>query len=237
MSTRKFPPLLAVLALIALAAPASAQEPASEEREAPGFERKYIDASAYRGDPVLLRDWPALSRTLQWTRRLEAAVAQDDRTLSADLIEGFRARIDSLERSPRPAFLETRADSVDTALGSIRARLDSAEASLAALPPEAKPTGEEADNAPDRQRTLVTGNTAVTVPAGVRVGEADTLPAAELEGEPENFVDHLALALAGLDRLVHLVRTAGPDEGSAREPRAGRAPERSPRRAPPRPAP
>lgn len=213
MTPPRFPPILATaLAISAVAvAPAVAQtgdEPA-ERPERRGFERRYIDADAYRSDRVLLRDWPALERLLAGSRALEAAVAGDDQTLSAELLAEFRARVDSLSESPLPDFLAARADTVRAAIEAIGASIDRAEASLDTIPPRARPTGGEGVNAPERQRTLVTGNTAVTVPAGVEVGGRDTLPTAEVGGEPRTFVDLVALALADLDRLVHLVRTAG----------------------------
>lgn len=211
MTSTRFPlrfaiPLVGFLAL-AHAAPAAAQEPGPED-EPRTFERKYIDATDYRSDPVLLQDWAELTRLLRWTRRLEFAVAEEDATFPADLIVGFRARIDTLSGEPLPEFLASRTDTIRATFESIRGKLARAEAALDELaPPPTKPTGERAANTPDRERTLVTGRTAVTVPAGVVVGRNDTLPAAEVGGEPVSFVDLVALALADLDRLVHLVRT------------------------------
>lgn len=242
MTSARFPlrfaiPLVGFLVL-AHPAPAAAQEPAPED-EPRSFERKYIDATEYRSDPVLLQDWAELTRLLRWTRQLETAVAEEDATFPAELIIGFRARIDTLSGEPLPEFLASRADTIGATFESIRGKLARAEEALDDLaPPSTRPTGERAANTPDRERTLVTGRTAVTVPAGVVVGRNDTLPAAEVGGEPVSFVDLVALALADLDRLVHLVRTArsaarpAPDEDSATErgapgsetPRSSRAP-------------
>ena len=107
----------------------------------------------------------------------------------------------------------------------MEARLDQAEALLAdTVPGEiGVPTGEERPNVSDRDRTYTTGPTAVTVPAGVDVGEADSLPGAELEGgTPVTYVDLVADALDELDRLVHLVRKVGatPSPGGAGDPRS-----------------
>ncbi|MBW3661101.1 MAG: hypothetical protein KY397_05655 [Gemmatimonadetes bacterium] len=198
--------LFAATLLTGSIAPAAAQTSDSVATE--GFTRRYIDAGSRRSNPVLLRDWPELTRLLNWTRRLETAVAGADETLSAELLEGFRARVDSLAEQPVPGFLTSRRDSVNAAIASVRSRLEEADQALSADPPEVRRADGEAANAPDRERTLVTGRTAVTVPAGVAVGDRDTLPKAAIEGQaPTNFVDYLALALSDLDRLVHLVRT------------------------------
>lgn len=219
MTPRTFPPWIALLG-IALLAPASTALAQAGDSTAPeGFDRRYIDASSRRSNPVLLHDWEGLTRLLAWTRRLESAVAEEDETVSAELIEEFRARVDTLAAGPVPDFLTARRDSVAARIAAIGERIDAAEAALAALPPEVRPTGEAGENAPDRQRTLVTGHTAVTVPAGVAVGDRDTLPKAAIEGgEPANFLDHLALALSELDGLVHLVRAASPGVSGSRAP-------------------
>lgn len=187
----------------------------------PGFEREYLDPGAYRSGGVILHDWPGLTRLVRWSARIESAVTSEDATLSAELLGEFRMRVDSLAGEPLPGFLEGRADSARSALTAIDSILTRAEASLAALPPEAVPTGGEGVNAPERQRTLVTGRTAVTVPAGIPVGQADSLPTAELAPRGENFMDMVVLALTELDRLVHLTRTAGQH---TREGPAGEAP-------------
>jgi hypothetical protein len=205
------------------------------------FERKYIDAARYRQDQVQLYDWQALTELVVWSRHLESAVAQSDQTLAGELIDEFARRVDSLQAHPVPDFLEGRADSVRAALTAIDSALERAEAAVAALPqPEVTPQAGNASADPQRQRTLVTGSTAVTVPAGVAVGsERDSLPTVAFEaGESVNFVDLVVLALLELDRVVHLTRTAGAEarrqvteSPSARE--ASPAPEtRPPREAP-----
>lgn len=218
MTSRMFPPT-ALAAAILVAAPALAQtgEPA-EGDEAPRatFERRYIDASARRGDQVLLRDWPELDRLVRWAHRVESAVVSADSTLSGELIESFRARVDTLAATPPPEFLAARADSVKSVIAAIRADLERADEAFEARPREVRPTGRGMPNVPERQRTLVTGRTAVTVPAGVAVGENDTLPGAEVSGEePATPLDFVGDALADLDRLVHLVRSAGRPAGEA----------------------
>ncbi|HUP02109.1 MAG TPA: hypothetical protein VM737_11385 [Gemmatimonadota bacterium] len=235
-----------------LAAPLAGQTP--DHPEAPsrpdartvGFEREYLDASAYRSQRVLLRDWPALTSLVRWSGRLEAALAEEDATFSAELLAEFRARVDSLAKRPLPDFLEPEAEGVRGHFTAIDTILDRAEASLGTLPAPAIAAG-ETPNAPERRRTLVTGRTAVTVPAGVRVGSADSLPTAELLEQELNFTDYVALALTELDGLVHLVRDVGreageedageaPDAGLApTDRRAGEAPNRPPGTEPDRP--
>lgn len=216
--------LLLLLAVPLAAAPAAAQEDPDPRRT---FERVYIDAAEYRGRAVLVQDWPALARLVRWSRALEVAVAEEEATIPAELLVEFRARVDSLEESVPPVFLTARGDSIRATIEAIRADLDRAETAVAARPPEAVPTGEEGANVPERRRTLVTGRTAVTVPAGVAVGEADSLPEAEVVEGEETFVDILTSALSGVDRIVHLVRASGqatPDASPARS---------SPRTTPP----
>ncbi len=205
----------------ALGGLAVAVAPAAAQVSPPGgagperFAPRYIDPAGYRSDEgALLRDWPALARLVVWSRGLEQAVADADETLSAELVTGFRARVDSLAGAPVPPFLGARADSVRAVLTRVQADLEKAEERLAPLPPAPapEPTGGRASNEADRQRTLITGNTAVTVPAGVAVGQADTLPEAEpVEGAEgrETYVDLVARALVDLDGLVHLTRTVG----------------------------
>lgn len=210
---RKLPALGAVLLALAGGPQAVAQEAASPE----SFEREYLRSDAYRTGTTTLAEWPALGGLVRGSRQLEAAVAGDDQTLSGELLVAFREDVDSLAAAPLPAFMEPRADSVRATLDSLAAHLARAEAWLGALPPAPTTTDGEALNEAERRRTLVTGRTAVTVPAGVRVGSEDSLPTAELAGEEENFIDLLNLALADLDLLVHLARTAGrdPESGSA----------------------
>lgn len=236
MTTKWFPiPALLLATLVAGARPLPAQ---TADRPPPpeGFRRRYIDAADRRSGPVLLEDWPELARLIGWSRRLEIAVGEADQTLSADLLAGFRARLDSLSASPLPAFLASREDSIRATIQAVRDTLDRADSLLGEAPPrEARPTGGEKPNETGKQRTLVTGRTAVTVPAGVAVGAEDTLPAAELEGAPgETFVDVIGKALGELDRLVHLVRTAGtPASGAPSSPGSRSSPGTAPgRRAP-----
>jgi hypothetical protein len=229
-------PSVPLLAALVLAAPRmlSAQE-ASEPPAS--FERTFIDAGAYRGDQSQLYDWPELTRLVVWARRLEAAVTEADQTLSAELLAGFRSRVDSLRSQSPPPFLGARADSVRGALDGLARALDAADASLTAIP-EAQVTPQEGTASADaaRQRTLVTGGTAVTVPAGVAVGSArDSLPSVTFEeGETVTFVDRVALALVELDRVVHLTRTAG-SQASPAPPGPGATP--APGSRPPRPGP
>ena len=237
---RKLPFLGATLLALAGGPPAGAQEPVPPE----GFQRQYLRADAYRSGTVTLAEWPALGELVRGSRELETAVAGDDQTLSGELLAAFRAGVDSLATRPLPAFMESRADSVRATLDSLAAHLSRAEAWLGALPPAPTTTEGETLNEADRRRTLVTGRTAVTVPAGVRVGSEDSLPTAELPGEEENFLDLLNLALADLDVLVHLTRTADrdPESGAARaeevsSTRPGPAPSSPADTARPRPRP
>lgn len=212
--------LLVTVAMVASlpAGPALAQ---GEDPRPGGFQRQYLEVETYRSGVSTLRGWPSLGGLVRWSRELERAVAEDDQTLSGELLQVFRSKADSLADEPLPAFLEPSADSVAAAFDSLKAHLDRADAWLEALPPAPEVTEGEAANEAGRQRTLVTGNTAVTVPAGVQVGTLDSLPTAELPGEEENFVDLVNLALADLDRLVHLVRTTGSPPGA--EPSEARA--------------
>lgn len=226
--------LAAAVGLLALVpgGPALAQADSIPEPE--GFRRQYLDAGAYRTAALTLREWPDLGALVRWSRQLERAVAEDDQTLSGELLAEFRVRVDSLGSRPLPAFMERSADSVQVALDSLEAHLDRADAWLAALPPVPVRSDGEAVNEASNQRTLVTGNTAVTVPPGVRVGTEDSLPTAELPGEEENFVDLVHRALADLDRLVHLVRTSGRRAGGpASESQPPPAPSPSPDTGPP----
>ncbi|HUP18793.1 MAG TPA: hypothetical protein VM778_02445 [Gemmatimonadota bacterium] len=221
------------LAAVAVA-PAAGQEAPPQEEAPRTFERRYVDAGDRRSNPVLLRDWPELSRLVAWSHGIEAAVAGESETLASELVGAFRARIDSLEAAPLPPFMAESADSIRAAFDEIRIRLDAADAALAAPSTRISFMGGAARNAPERQRTLVTGETAVTVPAGVAVGETDSLPAAEVGPAPAgSFLDHLSGALAGIDRLVHLTRGArrteggessGPPGGSGSAPSTGTAP-------------
>src|SRR5688500_4458406 len=162
-------PLLAILTLLGVPAAVSGQE----DPPAEPFERRYIDAESRRSDAPLLLDWPELNRLVRWSRAVESAVAAPDSGLPGELLAAFRTRVDSLAAAPLPGFLAARRDSVRATIDALRADLDAAEAALKAPPAEVRPTGGEADNAPSRQRTLVTGGTAVTVPAGVAVGGRD----------------------------------------------------------------
>ncbi len=208
---RMLPLLGALLPALAGVAPAGAQEPAPPE----GFRRQYLQAEAYRTETTAtLAKWPALGELVRESRELETAVAGDDQTLSGELLVAFRVGVDSLAARPLPAFMEPQADTVRATLDSLAAHLARAEAWLGALPPAPSATNGEAPNEAERERTLVTGRTAVTVPAGVRVGSEDSLPTAELPGEEENFLDLLNRALSDLDLLVHLTRTAGREPGA-----------------------
>lgn len=217
------------LTLLVVARPLAAQT----GDESPGFQRRYLDPIELRDARPQLRDWPSLARLVLWADGLETALAEDDRTLSGELLAEFRARVDSLAAGPLPPVLAERSDTVGAVLRRLTAHLDRADEALAALPPPPAVTGDEAANVPERQRTLVTGRTAVTVPSGVRVGEADSLPTAALQDGGLNFLDLVALALVDLDRLVHLTRTAG---APTTDPPSGRS-SSSPGTAPPPPAP
>jgi hypothetical protein len=219
------PTLIAIAALAVWSSSALAQEPAAAEppSEQRGFEPRFIDTSSYRDEQVLLYDWPALTALVRWSAPVAEAVGRDDGTLSAELIQEFRERVRQLALSGQPAFLGTQSDSVGVVLGRIGTWLDSADSMVAgALPASiAEPTGEERPNVSDRDRTYATGPTAVRVPAGIDVGEADSLPGASIDGasgEP-TYVDLVAASLAELDALVHMVRKLGApptgDPGSA----------------------
>jgi hypothetical protein len=227
-----------VFALISLPAAAAGQGASPPPKS---FERKYIDPAPYRQDQIQLYDWPALTELVVWSRHLESAVAESDQTLAGELIAEFGGRVDSLQAQPLPTFLAGRADSIETTLTAIKSALERAEAAVAALP-EAQVTPQPGSASADaeRQRTLVTGSTAVTVPAGVAVGSTrDSLPTVAFEaGESVNFVDLVVLALLELDRVVHFTRSAGAQaraqvtEGpSVRETEP--APETPPRRSAP----
>jgi len=220
MNDKGLPLLLAMLVSLVVGSQALGQE----SEDPPGFRRQYLEVETYRNQKVLLRDWPALSRLVAWSAVLEEAVAEEADTLSTEMFEEFRARADSLAGQPLPLFFtDEAADSVRATLEELVAILGAADSALGMAPeaPERKP-GEQL-NAPTEERTLVTGNTAVTVPAGVAVGEVDSLPSAELRPEELNFVDRLTLALTVVDRLVHQTRAAGGGQAGAanREPTAG----------------
>lgn len=241
MTSSRLPlvPVGVLAVLLGLPATAAGQ---AEKEASNSFERKYIDGSKYRADGGLLHDWPALTEVVIWSRRLQSAVAEEEQTISADLLSEFGGRIDDLRTAPRPAFLSDQADSIQVALTAIESLLARAEASLSAAPwPAVAPTGGAARADAENQRTIVTGNTAVTVPGGVAVGgQRDSLPAVTLEGgRTVNFVDLVALALGELDRLVHITRRAGAEarEAEVSPDQAGRgatpARETLPRRATP----
>ncbi len=225
MTRRWFPSAATILALLAGGAPGLAQEVA-ETAERPAFERRYIDAGERRRSATLLRDWPELDRLIRWSHGLQDAVESASDSLPEILVDEFRARLDSLEAAPLPPFVAAREDSVRAVVAEIRADLDGAEAALAAPALSVSPAFGAVPNARERQRTLVTGGTAVTVPAGVAVGSRDTLPAADVTpGAGGSFLDRMADALTDLDRLVHITRGAGADEPASAD------------RAPPAPAP
>jgi hypothetical protein len=204
--------LIAVLAAAVWTGSARAQEPAAADSAggSRAFEPRFIDTSSYRDEKVLLYDWPALTTLVRWSAPVAEAVGRDDGTLSPELIQEFRKRVDELAASEPPVFLASRSDSVRVVLGRIGTWLDSADSMVALAPPAsiAEPTGEERPNVSDRERTYATGPTAVRVPAGIDVGEADSLPGARIDGasgEP-TYVDLVAESLTELDALVHLVR-------------------------------
>ena len=74
---------IGALAVVCLAVPASAQEPAEPP---PGFEPRFIEADSYRDSQVLLHDWPALTDLVRWSAPLAEAISLDDATLPADLL-------------------------------------------------------------------------------------------------------------------------------------------------------
>lgn len=221
--------LLVGLVTAALAAPCLAQEASRE-----GFRRQYLDAEAYRTPGVVLGTWPELARLVRWSEAVERAVAEEGETLSEELLGSFRARIDSLATAGPPTFFDpATADSARGTIDRLVASLDEAESSVdwAPAPPEAD--AGEALNEPEEKRTLVTGTTAVTVPAGVAVGARDSLPTVRLApGEP-NFVDRMTLVLTTVDELVHLTRSFGRPESDASplplEPAATPSPDTGPR--------
>lgn len=201
----------AVLAIGLATGSLAGQEPAGTPDGPPaaGFEPRFIDAESYRDSQVLLYDWPALTDLVRWSGPLAEAIAVDDATLPAELLAELRERVAALSAAEPPSFLAARRDSVAAILDVVEARLNQADAMLAeSLPAEiADPTGEERPNVTDRDRTYATGPTAVRVPAGIGVGEADSLPGAEIAaGAALTYVDLVALALDELDGLVHLVR-------------------------------
>jgi hypothetical protein len=224
------------LATLCLAGPAAGQEGATPADSAAGWEPRFIDADSYRDTQVLLHDWPALTALVRWSAPLAEAISLDEATLPAELVVEFRVRVGALAEAGPPTFLAARRDSVASILEAVEARLDEADAMLAdSLPADvADPTGDERPNVADRDRTYATGPTAVRVPAGVDVGEADSLPGAEIAGGPAvTYVDLVAEALEELDGLVHLVRKSGESSPA----RGAAAPSSPPGTAPPRPAP
>lgn len=213
MSRKCFLLACGLLALLALAPrTATGQEAGAGEPE-PEFEPRFIDAGSYRNAEVLLYDWPALTDLVRWSAPVAEAVARDDGTVTAELLQEFRERVGELSAAETPAFLAARSDSVRAVLDRIEARLEGADSLLASALPAAvaDPTGEERPNVSDRERTYATGPTAVRVPAGVDVGDADSLPGARIDasaGEP-TYIDLVAASLTELDALVHLVRRIG----------------------------
>jgi hypothetical protein len=205
--------------------PARAQEGAGEAPAERGFEPQFIDTASYRHGQVLLYDWTALTALVRWSAPVAEAAGRDDGTLSAELIQEFRERVGALAAADPPEFLAAKSDSIAATLSRIGTWLDSADSMAAAgLPASiAEPTGEERPNVTDRERTYATGPTAVRVPAGIGVGEADSLPGASIggaAGQP-TYVDLVAASLAELDALVHMVRKIGkPPSGApgSREP-------------------
>ncbi len=230
---------VAVSATAAWAGSARAQEAATGEPTPEArFEPRFIDTSSYRGEQVLLYDWTALTDLVRWSAPVAEAVGRDDGTLSAELIQEFRERVGLLAAAEPPTFLAAESDSVRAVLGRIANWLDSADSMVAgALPVTiAQPTGEERPNVSDRDRTYATGPTAVRVPAGIDVGDADSLPGASIDGvtgEP-TYVDLVAESLAELDALVHMVRKLGKP---ASEDPGGAASRPPPDTAPDRPGP
>jgi hypothetical protein len=211
MSRECFLPLALALAVLTLTRSAAAQE--SSEKDTGAFEPRFIDAGSYRHDEVLLHDWPELTLLVRSSGPVAEAVARDDGTLTAELLEDFRERVGELSEDPAPSFLVARSDSVRAILGRIESRLAAADSLLASDLPAvvADPTGEELSNDSGRERTYATGPTAVRVPAGIDVGDSDSLPGARIQGpagEP-TYIDLVAESLAELDGLVHLVRKIG----------------------------
>ena len=206
---------IVALAILACWTPLRGQEADAPAESSPagGFEPEFIDTAEYRGGQVLLYDWPDLTRLVRWSAPVAEAIAREDGTLSSDVLEEFRERVERLAASDPPPFLAARRDSVRSILDGVRARLDAADSMLAeSLPADvADPTGEERPNVSDRERTYATGPTAVRVPAGIDVGEADSLPGASIDGFAGGltYVDLVSEALVELDGLVHLVRRLG----------------------------
>lgn len=232
MSDKGLPFLVVILISLVFVPQMRGQE--SEDR--PGFRRQYLEVEAYRNQKILLRDWPALSRLVAWSATVEESVAQQADTLSTAMFEEFRVRADSLATQPLPPFFNPdAADSVRATLEQLVSTLGEADSLMGEAPETPARVAGEQLNAPAEERTLVTGNTAVRVPAGVAVGEADSLPRVELGPEELNFVDRLTLALTALDRLVHLTRAAGGDQTGEvnREPTAGESSLPSDRAVPP----
>lgn len=225
--------LLVVILISLIFAP---QIRGQESEDRPGFRRQYLEVETYRDQKILLRDWPALSRLVAWSATVEESVAQEADTLSTEMFEEFRVRADSLAAQPLPSFFTGEgADSVRATLEELVAILGEADSLLGEAPETPERVAGEQLNTPSEERTLVTGNTAVTVPAGVAVGKADSLPRAELGPEDLNFVDRLTLALTAVDRLVHLTRAAGADQTGEvnREPTAEESSSPTDRAAPP----
>ncbi|CAN5892414.1 hypothetical protein BH20GEM1_BH20GEM1_20390 [soil metagenome] len=202
-----------LLTLLALTPVVVIGQEAGEAPPERGFEPEFIDAGSYRHEGVLLHDWPELTELVRASGPVAEAVARDDGTLTAELLQEFRDRVGELSEDPAPAFLAARSDSVRAILQRIEARLLDADSLLVrALPAVvADPTGEERPNESDRERTYATGPTAVRVPAGIDVGDSDSLPGARIEGSAGKltFIDLVAESLAELDGLVHLVRKIG----------------------------
>lgn len=213
MSRECFLPAGILLALLALTAGTAAGQKTEGGEPEPGFEPRFIDAGAYRHEGVLLYDWPALTDLVRWSGPVAEAVARDDGTLTAELLKEFRDRVGALSETEAPAFLGARSDSVRAVLDRVEDRLDGADSLLASALPAAVAdrTGDDRPNVSDRERTYATGPTAVRVPAGVDVGDADSLPGARIDasaGEP-TYIDLVAESLTELDALVHLVRRIG----------------------------
>ena len=210
MSRECFLPACVLLVLLALAPRTAAGQETEADQPEPGFEPRFIDAGSYRHAEVLLYDWPALTDLVRWSAPVAEAVARDDGTLTAEVLQEFRDRVGKLSETEAPAFLAARSDSVRAILDRIEARLEGADSLLAGSLPAAvaDPTGEERPNVSNRERTYATGPTAVRVPAGVDVGDADSLPGARIDGLPGDltYIDLVAESLTELDALVHLVR-------------------------------
>lgn len=228
------PSLFSVLATLAAVSIALGQEGDVQE-DTNTFDRQYIDTDDLkRGAPHLLLEWPQLSDLVRWSRDLETAVVSEDLGRAAELLPEFRVRVDTLAAAAIPEFLVAHEDSVRGVIDSLAAHIVLADTLLAEMP-GVLVADSTALNDPTDERTLITGNTAVTVPSGVFVGEADSLPTAEVQGQPMTFVDLISLALSDLDQLVHLTRNAGAPEPTP-VPNDGE-PNSSPDRAQPPPEP